>query len=337
MNIPQKTLSLFSATFLIVASSLSAVTTDPVGYITVTINGNGGSGDAFTYLGVPLHKAVVASGALDTAPTAHSLTDTSQSWTVDEYSGAYVMITSGVNEGVSATISSNTSDTLTTSEDLSSLLAGNETFEIRPYTTIADVFGATNSAGLDGGSTAGNADTILIQAGAGFDTYYYKDAGFLGGTGWRSSANPSIDESNTVIPFGTGIIVVRKQTDDIDLVISGSVFGGDAITPIEEDFNWKAPSIPVGLTLNGLFGPENEAGLDGGSAAGNADNVVVPTASGLTTYYYKNAGFLGGTGWRSSASPSVDEGDTVFVQPGQMFLINRTGGAGFNLAESSPL
>lgn len=120
-------------------------------------------------------------------------------------------------------------------------------------------------------------------------------------------------------------------------MISGSVFGGDAITPIEADFNWKAPSIPVGLTLNALFGATNEAGLDGGSAAGNADNVVVPSASGLTTYYYKNAGFLGGTGWRSSASPSVDEGSTVFVQPGQMFLINRTGGAGFNLAESSPL
>ena len=337
MNIPQKILSLLAVASLFSTVSLSAVETDPVGYITVTINGNGGSGDAFTYLGVPLHKPVASSGALDTAPVANSLTDTSQAWTADEYAGAYVMITSGVNEGISATISSNTADTLTTAEDLSSLLAGDETYEIRPYTTIADVFGATNSAGLDGGSTSGNADTILIQAGAGFNTYFYKDAGFLGGTGWRSSASPSIDESNTAIPYGTGIIVVRKQPDDLSLIISGSVFGGDAITPVETDFNWMAPSIPVGLTLNSLFGAANEAGLDGGSAAGNADNVVVPSSTGLTTYYYKNAGFLGGTGWRSSASPSVDEGDTVFVQPGQMFLINRTGGAGFNLAESSPL
>ena len=337
MNIPQKTLSLLAIASLFSFSGLSAVETDPVGYITVTINGNGGSGDAFTYMGVPLHAPVSGAGALDATPAANSLTDTSQSWTADEHAGSYVMITSGVNEGVSATISSNTADTLTTVEDLSSYLAGDESFEIRPYTTLADVFGATNSAGLDGGSTAGNADTVLIQSGAGFDTYYYKDAGFLGGTGWRSSASPSIDESNKVIPYGTGIIVVRKQADDLDLVISGSVFGGDAITPVETDFNWKAPSIPVGLTLNALFGAENEAGLDGGSSAGNADNVVVPTASGLTTYYYKNAGFLGGTGWRSSSSPSIDEGSTVFVQPGQMFLINRTGGAGFNLAESSPL
>ena len=337
MNIPQKTLSLLAVASLLVSSNLSAVETDPVGYITVTINGNGGSGSAFTYMGVPLHKAVSSSGAIDTAPAANTITDTSQAWTVDEYAGAYVIITSGVNEGVSATISSNTADTLTTTEDLSSLLAGDESYEIRPYTTIADVFGATNSAGLDGGSSAGNADTILIQSGAGFDTYYYKDSGLLGGTGWRSSASPIVDQSGAIISYGTGIIVVRKQTDDIDLVISGSVFGGDAITPIEADYNWKAPSIPVGLTLNSLFGTTNEAGLDGGSSAGNADNIIVPTAAGLTTYYYKNAGLLGGTGWRSSSSPIADVGDTVFVQPGQMFLINRSGGGAFNLAESSPL
>ena len=337
MNIPQKTLSLLAVASLFFFSSLSAVETDPVGYITVTINGNGGTGDAFTYMGVPLHAAVTSAGVIDTAPAANSLTDTSQAWTVDEHSGAYVMITSGANEGVSATISSNTADTLTTAEDLSSLLAGDESFEIRPYTTLGDIFCATNTAGLDGGSTAGNADAILIQSGSGFNTYYYKNAGLLGGTGWRSSTSPSADQSGVIVPFGTGIIIVRKQADDIDLVISGSVFGGDAITPIETDYNWKAPSIPVGLTLNALFGVANEAGLDGGSSAGNADNVVVPTASGLTTYYYKSAGLLGGTGWRSSSSPSVDEGATVFVQPGQMFLINRTGGAGFNLAETSPL
>ena len=336
MNIPQKTLSLLAIASLFTFTSLSAVETDPVGYITVTINGNGGSGDAFTYMGCPLHAAVASAGAVD-ATAANSITDNSQAWTADEHAGSYVMITSGVNEGVSATVSSNTSDTLTTLEDISSLLAGDESFEVRPYTTLADIFGATNSAGIDGGSTAGNADTILIQSGAGFDTYYYKDAGFIGGTGWRGSSSPSVDQSSAVVPYGSGIIVVRKQAGDINLVISGSVFGGDAITPIETDFNWKAPSIPVGLTLNALFGAANEAGLDGGTSAGNSDNVVVPTASGLTTYYYKNAGFLGGTGWRSSASPSVDEGDTVFAQPGQMFLINRTGGPAFNLAETSPL
>ena len=37
MNIPQKTLSLLAGASLIIFSSLSAVTTDPVGYVTETI------------------------------------------------------------------------------------------------------------------------------------------------------------------------------------------------------------------------------------------------------------------------------------------------------------
>ncbi|MGJ8649300.1 MAG: TIGR02597 family protein [Opitutaceae bacterium] len=339
-----KPLFLFSGCALAAISTLNAgvatpVTTDPVGYVTVTINGTGGvASEAFTYMGAPLHAATSTAGALDTS-AANTLTDSSQTWTVDAYAGNYVLITSGTNEGVSATIASNTATALTTVEDLDSLLAGDETFEIRSYTTIGDLFGAANEAGLDGGSGAGNADNILLQDGAGgFDTYYYKDSGIFGGTGWRSSASNSIDESGAAIPFGSGAIVVRRQSADIDLVISGAVFGGDATSPVEAGFNWMATAIPVDVTLAGLFGAANEAGLDGGSGAGNADNILVQDGSGgFDIYYYKDAGIFGGTGWRSSASNSVDESAAVVATPGQMFLINRSGGAGINLTETSPL
>jgi uncharacterized protein (TIGR02597 family) len=337
MKTSKKFIALLSGAALLTSSMFAqTVATDPVGYVTVTVNGTGGVGsEAFTYMGVPLHKASDASGAI-TGTAANTITS-SAAWDVDAYAGSYVLITSGTNEGVSSTISSNTATALTTVDDLTSLLVGDETFSIRAYATIADVFGAANEAGLDGGDGAGNSDTVLIQSGIGFNTYYYKDAGFFGGTGWRSSSNPSIDESGAVIAFGTGMIVVRKQSADIEVVLSGSVFAGDAITPVEAGFNWKSASIPVDLTLNGLFGAANEVGLDGGDGAGNADNIIVPSASGLTTYYYKDAGFFGGTGWRSSSNPSVDEGATVIVGPGEMFLINRSGGAAFNLTESSPL
>ncbi len=339
MNTSHKLIALLSGAALLSASSLLAqtATTDPVGYVTVTVNGTGGFGsEAFTYMGVPLHQPSDTAGAI-TGTAANTIISATSTWGVDAYAGSYVLITSGTNEGVSSSIISNTATDLTTADDLTSFLAGNETFSIHPYTTIADVFGAANEAGIDGGSSSGNADSILIQSGAGFNTYYFKDAGLIGGTGWRSSSSPSVDVSATPIPFGTGLIVVRKQSADIELTISGSVFGGDAMTPVEIGFNWKSASIPVDITLNALFGSVNEAGLDGGSASGNADTIIVPSAGGLTTYYYKNAGLIGGTGWRSSSSPSVDEGATVIVEPGQMFLINRTGGAAFNLTESSPL
>mgnify|MGYP003871972329 CR=1 FL=1 len=339
MNTSQKLIALLSGAALLSVSSLAAqtATTDPVGYVSVTVNGTGGvASEAFTYMGVPLHKASDAAGAI-TGTGANTITASAAAWTVDAYAGSYILITSGTNEGVSATISSNTATELTTVEDLTSLLAGDESFSIHAYTTIADVFGAANEAGLGGGASSSAADTILIQSASGFTTYYFKDSGFIGGTGWRSSTDAATDQSATTISFGEGVIIVRKQSADLDVVLTGSVFSGDAISPVEAGFNWKAASIPVDLTLNGLFGPANEAGIDGGASSAAADNIIVPTPGGLVTYYYKDSGFIGGTGWRTSTDASADQGATVFVQPGQMFLINRSGGAAFNLTEVSPL
>ncbi|MEC7230671.1 MAG: hypothetical protein VXV91_05695, partial [Verrucomicrobiota bacterium] len=62
MNIPQKTLSLFAGASLLVFSSLSAVTTDPVGYVTETIKPA-----QFNLIGLNLSSAVEASGVFESA------------------------------------------------------------------------------------------------------------------------------------------------------------------------------------------------------------------------------------------------------------------------------
>jgi len=315
------------------------VISNVVGYVTLNIKGTGGSGsEAYNYIGVPLNNAADFNGAVASS-SVNTIQASSASWTDNEFAGThYVQITSGSYEGISATIASNTSDSLTTVEDLSSVLSGDESISIYRYNTLADIFGASNESGLQGSSSASGADNILVQTASGFDTYYYKNAGFLGGTGWRSSASPVTDASATPIPYGSGIIVVRKQSSDLDVVVSGSVFSGDATTPIEEGYNWKTSSIPVTLTLADYFGAANEAGLTGSSSASGADNILVFNASGgYDTYYYKNAGFLGGTGWRSSASPATDESSRIISEPGQMFIVVRKSGGAFNLNETSPL
>jgi uncharacterized protein (TIGR02597 family) len=328
--------SLLLAAF--VPSVHAQVTTTPVGYVTVTVDGTGGVGaEAFTYIGVPLHKAAHSAGALSSV-AENSIVDSSGVWAVNELAGAYyIQILSGSAEGVTATIASNTATVLTTVEDLSPFLLGNESYAIRLYTTLADVFGAANESGIDGGSAAGNADNLLLQTQSGFATYYYKDSGLIGGTGWRSSSSPSVDESGAIITPGAGVIVKRTQVEDVNLVLTGSVFESDSVIPVEAGFNWLTTSIPVIVTLADLFGPTNEAGLDGGSSAGNADTILIPKSSGgFDTYYYKDSGLVGGTGWRSSVSPSVDESAKILATPGAMFILNRSGGAGFNLVESSP-
>ena len=316
------------------------VSTIPVGYITLTIYGTGGQGtEAYSYLGVPLHHAASFRSAM-TAKADNSISCTNAGWTDNAFANThYVMIQSGANAGMSATITANTVDTLTTAENLNSLLNGDEQFAIHQYTTLADVFGADNSAGLKGGDGPGTADNILIQTSSNsFTSYYYKNAGIFGGTGWRSAASSSVDASGTIIPYGTGIIAIRRESADLAITVSGSVFPDDAITPVEEGYSWKAASIPTDVTLTGLFGANNEAGLEGSDGPGTADNILVYDANGtLKTYYYKNAGIFGGTGWRSAASSSIDEANTVIAKPGEMFFINRSGGPAFNLTEKSPL
>jgi len=324
--------------FSLLTPAIAQVTTDPVGYVTVTINGTlGNSSEAFTFMGVPLHKPVSSSGAIS-GVGVNTISVSDAMWDTDEFAMNYIQILSGNAEGFIATIVSNTSDVLTISEDMSGMLTGSESFAIRPYNTIADIFGANNESGLDGGSSAGNADNILIQTEAGFDTYYYKDSGLIGGTGWRSSSSSVTDKAAAIIAPGDGIIIKRSQEADIDLIISGSVFPTNFVNPIEAGFNWKTTSIPITVTIADFFGPLNEAGLDGGSSAGNADNILILNAqAGFDTYYYKDSGLIGGTGWRSSASSITDESAKVLAEPGVMFYINRSGGNAFNLTENSPL
>jgi hypothetical protein len=340
-----KKTSLLVASALLASSALFAqdsVTSNVVGYVTLNIKGTGGSGsEAYNYIGVPLNNAADYNGAVAIFSISHgSIQVQSASWIDNQFAGThYALITSGPYEGISSTITSNNHNGwFNTAEDLTSIISGDESISIHRYNTLADIFGASNESGLQGSSSASGADNILVQTASGFDTYYYKNAGFLGGTGWRSSASPVTDASATPIPYGSGIIVVRKQSSDLDVVVSGSVFSGDATTPIEEGYNWKTSSIPVTLTLADYFGAANEAGLTGSSSASGADNILVFNASGgYDTYYYKNAGFLGGTGWRSSASPATDESSRIISEPGQMFIVVRKSGGAFNLNETSPL
>lgn len=338
----KKTYLIFACVALAFSNSINAqsVSTVPVGYVTLTVKGTGGQGSAaYSYLGVPMHHPANVRTAI-TAKADNSLTSANAGWTVDAFANThYVMIMSGAHTGKSTTIIANTADTLTTADDISAVLNGNESIAVHKYTTIADVFGAANEAGLNGSDGPGTSDNILIQTSSNsFSNYYYKNSGIFGGTGWRSSASNSIDASGAIIPYGAGIIVVRRETADLSITVSGSVFPDDAVTPVEAGYNWKSASIPVDVTLAGFFGATNEAGLDGGDGPGTADNILAFDASGnITTYYYKDSGVFGGTGWRSSASNSNDEANTVIAKPGEMFLINRSGGAAFNFTENSPL
>src|SRR2546429_118499 len=85
-------------------------------------------------------------------------------------------------------------------------------FPFETHWTLANVFGLSNSAGLLGG-TASTADSIQIWTSnqpQGYTAVYYFKTSGLGGTGWRSTANTSVNCSNDVLYIEQGLTIVRK-------------------------------------------------------------------------------------------------------------------------------
>ena len=339
MNTSQKLIAMLSGAALLSVSSLAAqtATTAPVGYVSVTVNGTGGVGSsAISVIGVPMVNAADTSGVL-TAAAGTTLTSSGASWTSGAFASThYVQITSGTNTGISATVTGNTATTLTTAQDISSLLVGTETFEVRAYNTLADVFGAANESGIGSGANAAAADEILVYNGAGFDIYYYQEGASFGGIGWRTSTNGFTDQSSALLPSGLGLVVKRKQSADVDVVISGSVLTTNSIVPVEAGVNWMSGANPIDYTLADYFGADG-GDLQSGANAAAADEILVPKAGGgFDIYYYQEGASFGGIGYRSSVNAFTDASATVLATVGNGFVLKRKGTA-YNQVDATPL
>ena len=191
--------------------------TDPVGFITLPISGASRSGArAFSFLGISLMNPVSYQGTI-TSTGNNSVMDVNAVWTADEFNGAngefFIEIVSGPYAGLMTDILATdaASDTLTTEDDLSSMLTSGELYRIRKHRTLGDVFGANNEAGLNGGASVSEADEVRVfnpvtQA---FLIYYFKIGGF-GGIGWRSTTDAVSDASGTTLYPEQGVSSFTK-------------------------------------------------------------------------------------------------------------------------------
>ncbi|MDW8343937.1 MAG: TIGR02597 family protein [Verrucomicrobiae bacterium] len=336
-------LAVFAVVLLLSVSGPSAravdVYTDPVGFITLTIRGTNGAPPGTTsvlsYLGLGLTQLVVKQGRI-TGAASNELVDALASWSDDQYNGAsgphFIEITSGPYAGLVDDIVKTVGATkkIYTANNLASLgLANitNQTYRIRKHWTIASVFGPTNQAGLQGGTSAAMADNVLVpdQSGA-LVTYWYKTGGFPPGTGWRKGANASIDVANDPIYFGDGVVVRRRVGPSVTVKLLGAVKLGRSILPLSQGDTFMSNPFAANLTLNtsGLYTTNVATGLKGGNSAGNADNVLLPTGPNgtLEIYWFKDSGFPPGTGWRKGADAVTNVGTTP-LGIAQGFVVRR--------------
>jgi hypothetical protein len=186
--------------------------------------------------------------------------------------------------------------------------------------TIGNVFGnATTPPTLKAGSTATDADNVLLWNGSAWDTYFW--TGTVGSPNniWKRTGNA--DRTHQPIYPDDGVFVVHKDTaaaavvtflgtvpstaEKSDIVNAGSTFLGNR--------------FPTDNTLGGL-GLHLLPAWDPGATANDSDNVLLwnPATGAWDTYFY--TGNVGSpvniwkrTGNTDRSSTPVPAGTSVFI------------------------
>jgi uncharacterized protein (TIGR02597 family) len=322
--------------------------TTPVGYMTVPIPGTNSEVPSKLQLanqGLLPNGPAAAGGGASVSFDGTTLTDTDGTFTpsafVNGTANSHVLeITSdGPVKGALSWINANTATTITTNDNLSSAGDG-ASYRVWKAYTMATLFGnPPASSVLGGGESATTADSVQIldPISNTYTNFFFKNAG-KGGTGWQSSDVAITSPANYAIHPNDGMVILRKQATDGELVISGSVKTGATMVRVEGNgtstiLNILANQIPVDqLTLgaSGLYTGNATTGLKGGESATTADNLLIFNAdtNEYTTFYYKNSG-KGGTGWISS-DPAILTPATYPLPSTGALLIQRKAGNAFN-------
>jgi len=325
------TVGLISAAIAYQAPAQTVVT-DPVGFITLTATGVTSTAGLYNLWSLGMTQVPVLRGLTTTISGKQVTLD--QALSPGQYNESntvgsafdpsyFVEFTSGPYAGFMDDIVSNDTAAIYTATDDSGTISAGVTYKIYPHWTIGLVFGPQNQAGLQGGGSGAAADEIEvwnpITMSSAAGTYYYKTTTALGGTGWRSTGNTSINVSNTVLYIDQGIEVERRTgAGNVNLLLVGAVKLSNTISviygtnSIGTGFTFAGNVYPAGIPLgtSGLYTGNSATGLNGGGSGAAADEVLVwnPNAQSFaaTTYYYKTTTALGGTGWRSTGNTSID-------------------------------
>lgn len=227
--------------------------------------------------------------------------------------------------GTMARITAGGSGTTVTTDVALSPNAGDEFIIVR-LETLASVFGGTGSstaivAGWKSGLTAGAADLVYVDNGAGVLTPYFHRSG--GSGGWRLTTDTATNQNNVAILPGRGLLVQRQSGTDVTVNVTGDETIGLEKPTVAVGFNVINNPFTIDTTLK-ASGIQNH--ITGALSVGSADVVYLENAGVLTGYYWRN------TSWRTAAG-NVDS-DAVVVRAGKSILFQEANGtAGFALPQ----
>ena len=302
---------------------------DPVGYETLDLV------TGFNYIGLRLHEAPVASGAVvSVAGAGETATITFADGIADQLVDGQtfiVEVTSGDAIGATVIVDSFDvdADTVTVLADISGDLVAADSVTIRPSADLVSVFGDGEAVGLTSAPGFGDSDQVWVPDGSGgYAKYFYGEGGGFGAVeGWKDSEGNLIDDPTAVDLVYTDGIILFSQGDN-SIVVSGSVKLTESSYVLTTQFNLLSSVYPVGATLVSLFGEDAvvSAGLVSAPGFGDSDQVWIPSATGFDKYYYGQGGGFGAIeGWKDSDGNNLDDPNTAEIEtvdiPSGFFLV----------------
>jgi hypothetical protein len=297
---------LASLAALIGVQAQSAVT-DPVGYITHTINPAIGS-KADTLIAPALVNKNDFVGTSSAPAAGSAVINFSGSVPVGLGTASYLEITTGPQEGWWASILSSTATSITLDTNVPASATGNLSVAIRKHMTLDGFLGSTNAAGLDSGTTLDDADEVqtLNPVTGSVTGYFYASLADVGGdpllVGWYTgSGSPA---GAVVIEPGVALQVRHKLATTLSLVSVGYVKKTKTQVDLVTGDNWVTPMRATGVTLanSGLDTGIITTGVDQGSSLDDADELqfLNPNQS-ITSYFAAEFAAVGVNGWFTGA------------------------------------
>jgi uncharacterized protein (TIGR02597 family) len=315
------------------------VTSDIVGYMKISIPAGKASLVSFPLGGAPITSGAFSGKAANVLSTSASLTSLPGTL-LNSSSEAkyYAEITSTNKQGLILEIVAKSTGSITVGD--ASGVTGNESFVIKKFTTIADVFGAQNSAGLKGGDSVANADVVWAVVNGAWKQYFFYDDGFAGDIDplqWQTTGSTS-DKSDTRIDPDQGLLIVRQAGTNRDVTITGTVKSTATIAPIIAGAQIITNTYPIDKTLDtlGLNTGNSSTGLVSGDSVATSDVVYKLENGAWKQYFIYNDGFGGDIDpiqWQTPGSVANQAG--VTVSAGEALLLIRRGTA-FDWKPSKP-
>ena len=143
---------------------------------------------------------------------------------------------------------------------------------------------------------------------------------------WVSASDLTANAGNTVIYPGDGIVIARKQSAALSVILNGVVKTGQTSLPVISGYSLLGNVYASGMILSNsaLYTGDTATGLAPGSAA-TADQVVFWNGTGFVSYFYQTAGrnvLL--NAWVSASDLNTNAGNTA-IPAGTAIFIKRSG------------